>query len=274
MKDLDSLWGKYKNNLPKIKGQLPFPNKKAVTLVYSWLNREDAVVESIKKEYETLQVQCNELIQKMQNFVFILNNAKKQNKRIKTFGYHCSKGIVEFSQCINQRIWFEYSEYLQLPYLLQDNIKSCQRKLKKEFIDFKDFISLLDKEARNNFLLKINPELKEEELNEINTIADYLPYYTTKSNVYVHGFDEILVKDLVTIELEITRFTRKGSKSGGFNHSLFSYDDLKESLVILLIDEEGKLLEEKKLNEVQSSQVIKLGFIPQEVSRIIVYFIL
>lgn len=276
-KDLNELWLMCKPFIPKIKSeQLPLNNKKAIILIYSWLSRIVNIEASLVKDQANMQKEILDILDRLYLFAIKINKAKMYNKRIKAFGYNCIKSLTEFSQCFHQRLWFDYSPYMQFPYLEEVHIINSTKKLRKEFIEFTQFLDL-SQEDKTLFIKQINPTLNKEKIDDIIEISSVIPTYNVSVDVYVEDVDDILVKDIVTFKINIERKCLKDiSKSDnteiGFGHSTYLNASFNEKGVVLLCDYEGKLYDDKIIDYDCREKTIIFKFIPSEVSKHIVIY--
>jgi len=274
--ELNNLWELCKPNIPKLKGQIPFANKKAITLMYAWLKREKIENVSINNDMKNLQLNLYEILPRFKAFAYTINMLKKQNKRIKSFGYNCIKSIIEISQCLNQRLWFNSSPYIQFPYITDKEIYDTNRKMKKNFINFDKFLNDFNNTEKKEFIKNIKPEISEEKIQEIVDIANVIPRYSIYTKVFVDGYEEILKNDIITIEIEIIR--RVGERDStlyaeadktdliGFGHSTYSENNINEKLVLLLNDDNEKLLENMEIEVTNWKHKLRFQFQATEVN--------
>eukprot|EP00340_Litonotus_pictus_P000565 CAMPEP_0170519622 /NCGR_PEP_ID=MMETSP0209-20121228/4973_1 /TAXON_ID=665100 ORGANISM="Litonotus pictus, Strain P1" /NCGR_SAMPLE_ID=MMETSP0209 /ASSEMBLY_ACC=CAM_ASM_000301 /LENGTH=467 /DNA_ID=CAMNT_0010805559 /DNA_START=530 /DNA_END=1933 /DNA_ORIENTATION=- len=268
--DLNSLWTMCKSYIPKIKSeQIPLANKKAITLIYAWFSRIETMSESLKRDSILITNLLLEVFPKMYNFANTVNNAKRINKRVKTFGYNCMKSLLEFSQCVHQRLWFDYSPYLQFPYLQDSDISNANKKMRKDFIPFNHFLRLDEKE-KDIFLSKIKGDLSSENRKEIVDISNLIPIYEIQTEHYVAGLEDILINDVLTINITISRkinlLENEDSVKAklGFLHSNYLNSDFSEQIVIFFKDSDGKLLEDRKIDINDWRCTTSFSFIPRE----------
>ena len=277
-KELSNMYSLCKDYLPKVKEyELPFPNKKAITLIYAFLSRMN-LNEDFQSDLAIIQENVFTILPRLFAFINGVDKSKAFNKKIKTMGYLTIKSLVEFEQCFSQQVWFTFSGYLQLPFITQDDLESGKKKLRKEFIEFSDFIKST-KDKKISFLKKLcdsldskdlkdsntkeNRQFKNEKIEEMIEVAERIPFYTMKSTAIVLGFDDIVVRDVVTITVDVERNIPKE----GFLHSNSVSNNLIERFVVFLIDKDEKLLDSKVVEfvEFDKSKIIEFKFMPNEV---------
>lgn len=257
-KELSQLWTFCNSYIPKAKSdKIPFGNKKAITLLYHWLNRNENISEFLKEETKFVVSKSIEIYPNVLKFLNMMTEAKKINKKIKTFGYFCSKTLIECSQLLHQRLFFDYSPYMQLPFITVEAISSYIKKKKKGTFSFKDFIYNASDEEKKETIQKfeLKNELNDEEIKEILLVSKAFPSYQIEVKAYVNGFNEIVVNDFITIEIEIKR---KGKIEGeaedfliGMSHSSFIDDYFIEKAAVLCSEVSEKDEENKKLINIQ-----------------------
>lgn len=207
-KELDKLWRACKENFPKFKEEtVNFSNKKAICLIYAYVNGLTIEKESLKKDLEYILIQLPELIDQMYKWVYKLTLMYYYNRAgVKFFGLKCLLVIIEFSQSIYQKLSItkDSSPYLQLPCFTESRLKVLN-KIKGDPFSSKKFVDFLNmsKEERQELLEKEfkNPE----EITDIQKCADNIPAYELKCDIFVEGFEEILVNDVITIKITINR---------------------------------------------------------------------
>ena len=245
--EADALFKMYKKNLDLMckhpMEKIPPPNKKAICLLYSYLNNTpmnyshyesdlDFVLKPTGIFIENMYKMCIEFAQ-LQN----LGMDQKAGK-IKTFGYNCIKTIFEFSQNLHQKsshVRNIFGAFTQIPYFTEEKIKILARNNRKIFNNkptvFSDFLSL-NKEERDAILQK---EFDTEQMIDINNAIEALPKYEAKIDVFVEGFEDVLVNDLVTFKLTIERKNLEEGYTLGVNHSIFYPEIFSEQVSMCIV---------------------------------------
>jgi translocation protein SEC63 len=206
-KELDKLWKACKDYFPKFKEEtVNFSNKKAICLIYAYVNGVNIETESLKKDLEYILIKLPELIDQMYKWVYKLTLTYYYNRAaVKHFGLNCLQVIIEFSQAIYQKLSLtkESSPFLQLPCFNENRLKVLNKIKGDPFSSkkFSNFLNLSCKEKQD--LLK--NEFKEDEITDIVKSADSIPNYELKCDIFVEGFEEILVNDVITIKITINR---------------------------------------------------------------------
>ena len=115
--------------------------------------------------------------------------------------------------------------------------------------------------------MRIDSNLHESQIKEIISISNILPRFELNIKVYVDSLEDILVKDLVTFEVEVKRIINKSSDLKiGFCHSNFLNGEVKENVSVLFCDNEDKLLQDNLVEIKSKSTLVKFQFRPIEVS--------
>lgn len=269
--ELLNLFSMCKNFIPKIKEErIPVPSKKAITLLYAWLSRISLKEASLEKDCDLIIERTPDVLLRMYEFISLLVKARSYNKNIKKFGFICLKTIIEFSQCLHQQLWFDFSPFLQLPNVDPDNVKFLMRDKsgKKNNKTFRDFISQMDALEREEFLKPL--KLKGEEIQEMELISKTFPYYELELKFYVEGLDDIVVNDLVTVEISIIRKNIHEDQEVGITHSCGFKGYFEERVGIFLTDLKESVLHGDSITVIKKEKtVVKLGFVPREVFFII-----
>ena len=247
-KELNELWVMCKGYIPNTKYELiPFSNKKAITLIYAWLSRMDNISESLKEDTNRILEISLKVYPKIIEFALNVNKAKRLNKKIKTFGFFCTKSLIEFSQCLHQRLWFDNSPYLQLPNLTQDEVNLYNKKNKKTAMTLAEYLKLSE-EKMSNELKVIKPDLNKVNLDEMILVSKSLPFYETEIKYYVQGLEDFLVHDVITIEVNVQR---KGMENNlnliGMSHSSYIDETFEEQISLLFCSQSSDDMDNKKL---------------------------
>lgn len=290
---LDELWSMCCSYCPKIKeGDIPFENKKAIVLIYSWLSRIENLSLNLMNDTEFVTNKIMEIIPKFYFFANMMNEKKNYDKKGKTIGFHCLKSICEFSQCMHQRLWFDFSPYCQLPYINDDVIKSLNKKMKKEFMQYNEFLCS-DKEKKTEFLNLIKSEvsklkssnnsgdnnelldLDNSKIEEIIEVSSHLPTYEVSTEV-LNSKNYFSIGETIEFNINISRKLEGRSlddKEIGFLHCNSYNQDFKERAIYFIINDQEKYCfsEEVEFSKNNWNLTIKRKFIPTDV-RDLKYF--
>lgn len=275
-KELNELWSLCKPFTPTSKkDNISYSNKKAITLLYAWLSRMDNISSALKEDTKVVVVKSAlYVLPQMISFSSMINKLKQENKKLKTFGISCTRSIYEFSQCIHQRLWFDFSPFLQLPYLDQDDIKNYVKKEKKNAFEFNKFLKS-DSDTKEKHLDLIKPELTSSQKTEILKVSSFIPIFTPSVHYYVAGLDDILVRDFVTIDIKVNRINRQNdSLKTGMPHSEYFPEYFEEKIGVLLSiydvkEDTRKLISDDVLTFPGKEISFSIGYQPQEVSQLI-----
>lgn len=233
-KELEKLWKSYKDVMPKHKEEIiPFPNRKAICMIYAYLNNYQFKSPSLNEDMEEILKKAPLLIGNMYTMAVQLTQIHMIQKNVKFFGYNCIKSIVEFSQIIHQRLPYSNnpSPFLQLPHFNDNRIKAVKKASTNiKLTDLPSFLSLSPDERRT--LLK--SEFKEEEIEEIEKVSKAFPIYKLDVEAFVEGFEEILFEDFVTIKVTVERGNIEEDKEIGISHSASFPDLIKEKVCVIL----------------------------------------
>ena len=216
-------YNKYLSLMSKHKLETIHPlNKKAICLLYSYLDRNPLKYANYEKDLNTVLNPTSIFIENMYKMCIEFTQIHTFRKEIKNFGYDCVNTIFEFSQNITQQISHiqdHFNAFYQLPYFTENKIKLLKRKFGKVFNNkptvFNDFL-LMDEKQRNEIL---DTEFSSQEIDDINKALESLPVYEAKMEVFTEGFEDILVDDYVTFKLILERKNLEEGKNLGVNHS-------------------------------------------------------
>jgi len=207
MKELDKLWKGCKDYMPKFKEEnIHFSNKKAICLLYAYLNNQTIESETLKNDQEQILIQLPDLIDQMYKWVYKLTVTHYYNpKAVKHFGLNCLNAIIEFSQAVYQRLSLtkDSSPYLELPNFNETKLKALN-KIKGDPFSSKKFTNFMNMSTQDKKELLKN-EFNEEEIKDILKSCEYIPLYDVKCDIFVEGYEEILVNDVITIKITISR---------------------------------------------------------------------
>ena len=295
--ELIQMFSMCKAFIPKIKEErIPIPSKKAITLLYAWLSRMKFDNKTLEKDTLKIVAECGaNLVYKIYGYTSNLINAKQYNKQIKTFGFICLKTIVEFGQCLHQQLWFDFSPFLQLPYFTVDKYLEIKKKNKEiskpEY--FMNFISKkMKNKERNNILSNY---FSSNEIDDINVVVKNIPTYKIQAKAIVEGYEEILIKDVVSIYINIQRSTIGGvennigdnnkdgntnsnsnttnntntSETIGLGHSQGFSEYYQERVAVFITDKNNvdKLINETTTSIIGNNMMLKVEFMPMKVSK-------
>ena len=246
--EAELLFKMYKKNLDLMckhpMEKIPPSNKKAICLLYSYLNNTpmnyehyqadlDFVLRPTRIFIENMYKMCIEFTQ-LQN----LSKLDRRAPKMKTFGYSCIKTIFEFSQNLHQKnshVKNILSPFTQLPYFTEEKIKVMSRNYRKIFNNkptvFSEFLAM-DKAERDAILDK---EFGSDQIIEINEAINALPQYEAKIDVFVEGFEDILINDLVTFKLTIVRKNLEEGMTLGVNHSNYYPEIFNEQVSMCIV---------------------------------------
>lgn len=215
-------------------------NKKAICILYSYLENAPLKYTHYNDDLKTVLKPAQIFIENMYAMCIESTLVHLKYKQAKNFGYNCVKTIFEFSQNLHQRCSYinnNLKPFMQLPHLTDVKLRNLSKTNKKIFNNkptmFNDFLSL-DKQTRDNILTK---EFSTDELNDINKAIDSIPLYDMKVEVFVEGFEDILVEDFVTFKLTIVRKNLNEGETLGVCHSCYYPEIFKEKVsLFFLID--------------------------------------
>jgi translocation protein SEC63 len=214
--ELSKMYKNFVDIMPKHnKQKIPPQNLKAICLIYAYLNNYPLNNELFGKDIEYILSKAPFLITNMMEMAnkltFLHYNV---DPRFPNFGYNCIKTIIEFSQQIHQAIPMQASTLLQLPHFNEARIKNLKsnKECPKNFgqfsnplQNFNNGLTLFLDLSKEEQLAILKLEFNDEEITEIMKAIEFIPKYDIKVDVFVEGFEEILVEDLMTIKITITR---------------------------------------------------------------------
>ena len=124
-------------------------NKKAICILYSYINRKPLDTTNYKNDLENVLSYSNLIVEFLEQLCYELN------------GYQHYKIINEFSQNLHQQISYinnPFNAFFQLPYFDNNKIQILKNKNKiKNYSDshFSDFLKLDKKSINENFIWRI-----------------------------------------------------------------------------------------------------------------------
>ena len=186
---------------------IPFSNRKAICIIYGYLNNHQFVNEGLKEDVKFILKTAPTLLINMLQMASYFTNYKLIDRNFKkNFGYNCIKTIIEFSQNIHQKIPFgkEGTPFLQIPHFTDAKYKNMKKPVAGQplkFYSFKDFQDFTPEQR----LVFLKNEFTPVEIVEVEKSLESIPQYDFKIETFVEGFDEILVDDLLTIKVTVTR---------------------------------------------------------------------
>ena len=217
----------YKDCMPPHKLDLVSPsNKKAICLLYSYLNRKELETISYKDDLENVLSYSNSFVETLYEISIFTNN----------------KIVYEFFPILYQQIPYisnHFSAFFQLPYFDINKIKILINKNKiNKYADdhFSDFLKM-DNKSINEIL---SEEFNVEQIDDINKAIEAIPTYDMDIKVFSRGYDDIMVGDKVNIEITIIRNNLKEGQKVGLTHSLGFTESFDEKVIISIFD--GKFL--------------------------------
>ena len=110
---------------------------------------------------------------------------------------------------------------MQLPYFNENKLKSLG-KIKGDPFNTKKFSNFLCLGAEEKKDL-LKSEFSQEEIADMLKSCESIPVYELKCEVFVEGFEEIIVNDVITIKITIDR---KNLKNGEVN---INYNNIIEN---------------------------------------------
>jgi translocation protein SEC63 len=214
--ELSKIYKQFNEIMPKHnKTRIHPSNLKAICLIYAYLNNYPLNKDLFQKDIDFILSKApfliNNMMEMANKLTFLHYNV---DPRFPNFGYNCIKTIIEFSQQIHQGIPEKASTLVQLPHVTESRLKSLKshKECPKNFgvitnqlqnfnSGLKVFLDLPREEQIQFFKLEFN----DQEVEEIMSAIDFIPNYDIKVEVFVEGFDEVLVEDLMTIKITIDR---------------------------------------------------------------------
>lgn len=84
-------------------------------------------------------------------------------------------------------------------------------------------------------------------MEDIKSALEILPKFTVKFEVFVQGFDEILVEDIVTIKISIARHNIEKLREIGLAHSTH-FPTLFDERVCILVTKDNRIMYEANVS--------------------------
>ena len=171
-----------KDLMCKHKPEMVYPaNKKAMSIFYSFINREPIKTENYQKDLEKILPLAELFIQNIYEMCYDLTKIRLINHQVKNFGYPCIQTVFEFSQNLHQQISHiqnAFNPFFQLPYFNDNKIRLLKRSKKNTIFNnkntcFTEFIKI-DTDKRNDLL---SYEFSEEQISDINRAIEGIPQY-------------------------------------------------------------------------------------------------
>ena len=217
-------------------------NKKAICLLYSYLEREPIKIDHYQKDLERVLSFSELFIENIYDMCYKFTYINVFNKNYKNFGYPCIQTVFEFSENIHQQISHinssnsQFAAFLQLPYFNNNKINLLKRGKTKIFNNkntcFTEFIKM-DVDERNTLLSR---EFTDEQINDINKAIEALPRYDLNVEVFTEGFDDVLVDDEVSIKVTVIRTNLDEGQQLGLTHSLGFPEIFDEKVAITIVN--------------------------------------
>jgi translocation protein SEC63 len=213
--ELSKIYKQFSEIMPKHnKQKIPPQNLKAICLIYAYLNNYP-LNEMYQKDIEYILSKApfliNNMMEMANKLTFLHYNV---DPRFPNFGYNCIKTIIEFSQQIHQGIPISASTLVQLPHFTETRIKNMKahKECPKNFAhvvnplqNFNNGLSMFLEFSKEEQLQLLKLEFNDQEIEEIFQAIEFIPKYDIKVDVFVEGFDEIIIDDLITIKITVTR---------------------------------------------------------------------
>lgn len=256
--ELEKLYKRFLDQMPKHKVEvIPPANKKAICLFYAYINNVHVGYPNYEKDLELILLPTPVLLNNMYNMAIYCTQYHMYNKQVKNFGLICIKTIIEFSQMLHQKLPIGSSPFLQLPHFTEEKIKSLSKLIrnKKVFTNQNSFTEFLnanskkleasEEEKKDMFDRReiLSGEFNENEIEDIESAVSLLPIYKPSVEVYVDGFDDILVDDFVTIKVTVDRVNLPKGKQIGVAHSAKFPEIFKEKVVVIITQENRIIFE-------------------------------
>jgi len=143
-----------------------------------------------------------ELLEAMVNFTLTIPRVRG----LKVMGLRCVQAILEFSQFFFQGLWVKDHAYLQL----QSFDKNKIAKLTKGKKTYPTLGALVKMDEKERAELSFVPE--EDKQQFLQEIAEF-PKMTVNHSVFVEDEEEVMVGDILTLKVEVTRENFKGKES-------------------------------------------------------------
>jgi translocation protein SEC63 len=248
--ELTKLLAQFREQMPKHKEEIiPFSNKKAMVMFYAYCNNVPFTSPSLDQDMNLILEKAPLLLVNMYQMSVQLTQMYLFKQCPKNFGYNCIKTIIEFSQMIHQKLGKDSSPFLQLPHFNEEKIKNLAKK-DKRFSQgqqtgnrLTQFLELSSEERRE----LITSEFEENQIRDIEAASQYLPIYKSKIEVFVEGFEEIIMEDFLTIKLTVERNKIQGKQEIGNAHSN-RFPVLFTEKVCVLITQETRIIYETSLD--------------------------
>ena len=125
--------------------------------------------------------------------------------------------------------------FYQLPHFSEAKLKNLKKINNKIFnksnTAFADFLTLPSEEQTK--LLKT--EFSDSEISDIKSVISFIPNYSLKVEVFTEGFEDIIIDDLVTIKVTITRENLEEGEEIGLVHSKGYTEAFPEQVALNLL---------------------------------------
>ena len=115
---------------------------------------------------------------------------------------------MEYYQLFYQKMWFDWSCFMQLPHFTVEKIRLLSKKNKKFYNTMFPFLNL----TKEDKIALLKNDFTSTEIDEILLSSEFIPVYNVKIECFVDGFDEVIIGDIITIKILIERVNLSSDK--------------------------------------------------------------
>ena len=221
-------------------------NKKAIVFLYEYFlhEYEKNLFEDFDEKFINFMLKMTNLI--LDNMIYMCINISMSYDFYKAFNFffyimfknydlNIIKNFIFLKQNLfqtgNLNLINNHNFLLQLPNISKENFYLFKNI--KNFQDFKNSIDDFKKDFKNDIF------------NDIKNSIENIPEYKIESNISLISYE---IGDLIVLKHKIKRLNLLENEKIGFNHSNIFSENFDEKLILIIINEENKIIFWKNLN--------------------------
>lgn len=155
---------------------------------------------------EYLRKQARVIIEKVPNIIDLLLEISmsfhvqyRMRRSRKNMSFKAMVTLINFNQHLIQGLWEKDSQLLQLPHMDADKISKIGKKLQKKEVTLKEYTALSKEDRASHGVFS------ESELKSVEQCISNIPNIDISAEIMTEGSEDIVVLDVVSIKIKLTR---------------------------------------------------------------------